>query len=80
MVVNSNFKKKKRTRAMHVSVDSLWGLHHVIFVENRKIFWWDHDDFTVMPDFDNLSKINLTWDDVIAKSSQMAVALARRTS
>ena len=72
-------QEKQRARAMHVGVERLWGPHHVIFVENRKICWWDHDDFTVMPDFDNLKNINLTCDDVLAKSSQMAVALARRS-
>lgn len=73
-------QEKQRARAMHVGVERLWGPHHVIFVENRKVCWWDHEDFTVMPDFDNLKKVNMTWDNVLAKASQMAVELARRSS
>lgn len=51
---------------MHVGVERVWAPHRLLYVEQRKICWWDPDYMMTHPDFDELREIGVIWDEVLA--------------
>ena len=55
----------------------LWKPHHALFVDNFRVASWDAQDQVIHPDYDNLVKAKLTWDEIMEKVIKMKLDFAR---
>ena len=53
---------------------------HCVIVDNRTIMTYDTHDVAIHPDFDELKRVGLAWDNILAVSAKMKADRARAAS
>ena len=74
--------ERVKVKAALVGVERTWGgvAGHCVIVDKRTIMTYDINDAAIHPDFDELKRVGLAWDNILATSAEMKAERARRAS